>query len=589
MKKTNIVYLVALGLLVSMCTAQRPVTRSFPTPEPPVEPVQQALVDAGRLGYTGGNEARFYYVEGLKASQVRNDRREAARLFEKAVEADSAHSPSWFAAANNIVTADAERALTYSRRANELDPDNEWYRTQLANLLVMNQDYQGALAEFTELIRLAPTNPENYRMLAALYEVRQQPFSALGVLDSAEVKFGRIEQLTGYKRELYLKLNMFDQAIAETQEMIVEYPYNYENYLIAGDLYMMRGRDSLATVNLMRAAELNPGGLDVLGSLSNYYRAQGDMINFFATVQKMFANDQMELRAKTTVFRELTRDLPLYGGNYFAMTNLAATLRGQYPDNYEVLELYASNLFAGGKTEEGIAAYKDYLTDTTSVIEPYLMVMEGEAYLGRMDSMNKYSAIALEKFPDNVDLHIRRGQTLSYMDDHKGALVVYENALRLPQSDSLRSVIYTSIGDVHHSMGNDKKCFKSYDEALKLDKDNVVALNNYAYFLSLLDKDLDKALSMATRVQELEPGNSTYIDTYGWVLYRMGRYEQAKKVMQQAVSLDRRASKELLVHYGDVLHALGDNFMAKYYWEKALEAGYDKDEITLRMEKLGQK
>ena len=586
MRKANAVYLIALGLLVSMCTARKPAMQSQPMQEPKIAPVHRIAADAAEAGYGGSLAPMFYYTEGLKASEIRGDRQEAAELFEKAMKADSSHSPSYFAAANNIVPLNQKLALRYSRRANELDPANEWYRTQLANLLVMEKDYSGALTEYTELLKLAPNNPENYRMLAALYEVRQQPFSALAVLDTAEVKFGRLEALTNYKRELYLKLNLFDKAIEESLGMIGEYPYNYQNYLIAGDLYMMRGRDSLATVNLMRAAELNPGGLDVQGSLANYYRSRDDMVNFFAVMQKMYANDQLDVRVKTGMFRDLTRDRQFYGDNYYAMTSLITTLYGRYPDNYEIMEFYAQNLLGGGETEEGLAVYKNYITDTTSVAAPFETVIDGEAYLGRTDSVNKYSRMAIERFPDNVDMYLKRGAALSYMKDHKGALAVYEKALKLPMTDSLRSVVYCYAGDVYHQMGDDRRCFRDYDKALALDKDNVLALNNYAYFLSLTGKDLDKALSMATRVMELEPGDPTYIDTYGWVLYKMGRYEQAKKVMQQAVSLDRRASKELLVHYGDVLFAMDDFFMAKYYWEKAQEAGYDETEIAARMKKL---
>mgnify|MGYP002094605781 CR=1 FL=1 len=68
------------------------------------------------------------------------------------------------------------------------------------------------------------------------------------------------------------------------------------------------------------------------------------------------------------------------------------------------------------------------------------------------------------------------------------------------------------------------------------------------------------------------------------MLFKLGRTAEAKKVMQQAIALDSQNSPELLVHYGDILHAMGEQFMAEVYWRKALEKGYDADRITRRME-----
>ena len=95
-----------------------------------------------------------------------------------------------------------------------------------------------------------------------------------------------------------------------------------------------------------------------------------------------------------------------------------------------------------------------------------------------------------------------------------------------------------------------KQCYKAYDHSLRYDPDNAMVLNNYAYFLSLEGRELEKALTMSSR----------------------------------AIALDGQESAALLVHYGDILHAMGEQFMAEIYWRKGLEKGYDADQITRRME-----
>lgn len=570
---------------MSMCTTRKPAVRSYPTPVQRQEFQAQAAPTAAQMGYDGGREATFYYTEGLKWSNLHNDPVMASRMFDKAIECDSTHSPSYFAAASNIATLDPELALQYSLTANRLDSTNVWYQMQVARLLVLNRQFQEAMRTYNRLVRESPDNPENYRMLAALYEVTNQPYVSLSILDSAETKFGRLEEITGYKRELYLKLNMIDRALTTTQVLVNEYPFEYENYLILADIYMAQRRDSLAFGNLQKAQSLNPDGVDVMMSIANYYRTKGETDNFFRTLRRVFQSDGLPPERKIAVFKDITRDRDFYAAYYFQISSLAQTLMLKYPTDYQVVDLYASNLLMGGQTEDGLNVYKSYLSDTTSFVEPYDVILSGEAFLGRSDSVDKYSLMAIAKFPDDPDLYLRRGSALSFMKRYDEALKTYETALKMADTDSLRSVVHCMIGDMYHELGNNRQSFRSYDKALKLNPDNALVLNNYAYFLSLEEMELDKALQMARRVMELEPGNSTYIDTYGWVLYKLGRYEEAKKALQQAVSLDTTASKELLVHYGDILYALGDTFMARYYWQKALEMGYDSGEIEQRMQK----
>ena len=182
---------------------------------------------------------------------------------------------------------------------------------------------------------------------------------------------------------------------------------------------------------------------------------------------------------------------------------------------------------------------------------------------------------------------------LNYTKEYDKAIKAYQQSLRYARTDSLRGAIWGLIGDTWHQKaaagesGDEedfvlisrkgsfrsamKQCYKAYDHSLRYDPDNAMVLNNYAYFLSLEGR-------------ELTDNNPTYLDTHDWVLFKLGRTAEAKKVMQQAIALDGQESAALLVHYGDILHAMGEQFMAEIYWRKGLEKGYDADQITRRME-----
>ena len=164
----------------------------------------------------------------------------------------------------------------------------------------------------------------------------------------------------------------------------------------------------------------------------------------------------------------------------------------------------------------------------------------------------------------------------------------YKKGLKYAQSDSVKSAMAGIMGDHYHQEGDIKKTYDYYRRALKYNPDNETVLNNYAYYLGEEDRDLEKALEMSGRANELRPGNSTFLDTHAWILYKLGRYEEAKQFMLQAVSHDSSGSDVLFLHYGDILHKLGDDFMARIYWRKALEKGYDAKEIENRLKLTGE-
>ena len=117
-----------------------------------------------------------------------------------------------------------------------------------------------------------------------------------------------------------------------------------------------------------------------------------------------------------------------------------------------------------------------------------------------------------------------------------------------------------------------------------------MVLNNYAYFISEdSEGDFARALEMSSRVMELAKDNPVYLDTHAWVLYRLGRYKEAVPYIRTAISLDKSKSAELPLHYGDILAAQGNDFMAEVYWRRAEGLGYPAEQIELRIESLKNK
>ena len=598
--------------------------------------------------------ASHYYLQGIRMNSIYEDLPAAVACFNTALEYDSLHAPSYYELAI-LHFADPEKAMEYSRKANALEPGNIWFKQQLGRLYIMTGRYDEARKVYDEIVRLTPNNPENYRYLAALYEETGFPYAALTLLDSAETRFGFIEELSSYKRQLLVQTGLIDRAIAETQILTHNSPYDERNFVILGDLYARTNKDSLATEAYEQALAIDPGSIEALMSLSDFYRVRNDGTHFLSVTKRLFESDVLPLERKMTFFNDVIKNPDFYRQYYYAVNELVGTLMIKYPGNYEVVKLYAEHQINSGNVEGALATYKNALTDTSGM-ELYQTIIDIESYLKHTDSVTFYAERALERFPGEIELYFTKGYGQYHMKQYDESILTLTEAVRYAPSDSLKSVLYSSMGEIAHAKdslsagyvkyferalkydpenlhalynysdflvntgGNPEKALKNlrndslrsillgtigdmyyqrdslpgdrndayryYEKALKADPDNIHALNNYSYYLSLEDRDLEKALEMIGRVMELEPGDPTYIDTYGWILYKLGRYEEAKASLRQAVSLDAGASKELLIHYGDILYELHEYFMASVYWKKALEKGYDPVAIEERLKKI---
>lgn len=532
-------------------------------------------------------QASLFYLEGIKSNVLEGDSARAKAWFKKVLEIDSTHSPSLYELASLTALDQPEEALQYSLKANAIDTTNTWYKMQLGRLLIATQRYDSALTLYDQLIRMNPNDPDNYRLKALLYDQLGQPEKALEVLETAENRFGIIELLASHKLQLLLNTQQFDRAMAEARMLVETFPYNEDNYVVLAELYAMMNMNNLAQENYDKALSINPNSMRALASLNDFYKRQNDNVRFLETATKLFRLKEFPLETKLKFYEELFQNPSFVRNNFIQMGELVRTLAITYPEDLRTLDLYARYLIAGGSIEQALQLYKSHVTDSIPQKQIFNDIIGMEAYLKRADSVDKYTTIALERFPEDAELRLQKASVTAYMlEKPQEAVPLFEEALKYAKTDSLRSVIYGAIGDNYHTLGDDRKCFKAYDKGMKLDTTNVSIYNNYSYFLSLRNERLDKALEWAQKAVRLDPNNPTFLDTYAWVLYQLGRYEEARIPMRQAISLDSDNNKELYVHYGDILYKLGDRFMASYYWKKALENGYDAQEIENRLKQI---
>ena len=520
-----------------------------------------------------------WYADAIKHTTIHHDTLNAVAALGVILRKDSTHAP-----ALNLLsrlTKNPKSAVGFSERAYRQDTTNRYYLEDYGGALIRAGEYNKAVAIFEKIVAKS-TEPDHYRIYALLLDNSRRTAEAVSVLDSAEVRFGRIPQLGRMRQYFLLKTGQTLAAEADAHKAVEEAPYLAENHIALAEIYASTRRDSLALVSFKRAIEIDSLAIEPWGALGDYYQKKGDKSAYLAVLEHLFANTQLPLQAKINEWKSLANDINSYRKFFAKYDALIKRLYIYYPESKEVSELYAQHLIRSGNIEAALQLCKQLIDYKSPKLDDFTKVIEIENHLNRPDSVRRYTDLALARFPHNTDLLHMRGALAAQRKEYDDALANYNEALKHADNDTLRSTLWGAVGDVEHQRNDKKRCYKAYEKALRYFADNSMVLNNYAYYLSLEGRNLERALTMITRALALSNNNSTYLDTMAWVLYKLGRYDEAKKYMQQALSRDRAQSAELALHYGDILHALGEDFMAKTYWRKALERGADKEEIERR-------
>ncbi len=519
------------------------------------------------------------YAEAIKAVTIHKDTVGAIGAIEAVFQQDSNYAPALNLLSR--ITRVPKNAVEYAERAYLADTTNRYYLEEYGRALVQGGEYSKAVSVFDKIVQKS-TEPNDYRILAILLDGSRKTTEAIAVLDTAEVRFGRIPLLGRLRQYYLLKTGQTLAAEADAHKAIEEAPYLAENHISLAEIYSATRRDSLALASYQRAIAIDSLDVEPWLALGEYYQKRGDVGAYLTILERIFGNDQLPLQGKIEEWKSLSNDMNAYRKFYPQYDALIKRLYIRHPESKEVATSYAQHLILSGEVEEALRLCKQLIDYKKPNIEEFTRVIEIENHLNRPDSVRHYTDVALALFPHNTDLLHLRGALALQRKEFDDAIVLYNEALKHADNDTLRSSLWGAIGDVEHQRNEMKRCFKAYDKALRYHADNAMVLNNYAYFLSEDGKSLERALTMISRALALSQNNSTYLDTMAWVLYKLGRYDEAKKYMQQALSLDRHRSAELALHYGDILHALGEEFMARTYWRKALERGADKEEIERR-------
>lgn len=548
-----------LALAVSACKSSKPANDA-------------AIAGSQKKGIDEKVFQNFYF-EGLKEKALGNYP-EAIEHFDRCLKMVPDHPPTLYEKSQILEAArDYEGALALMEKAVAGEPDNRWFRDHLATLYQRVDNYPGAAEQYLRLTENYPGVPEYAYELANMYLYADELEKAAGVYDTLENRMGFNEDLTKQKYKIYLQLEDTDRARGEVEKLLASDPEEVQYYNMLANLYQQEGNIEKAIETIEALRTRFPDDPMVYLTLADYYREAGDREKSFEALQTAFANPSLDIDNKINILLTYYR---LSNGNEQATKEAYSLLElteQAHPEEAKVYAMYGDFLMRDEKIERARDKYKKAieLDDTRFLIWNQLLFIHYEK--GDTLALLEDSKRAIDLFPNQPIVYFFNGMSNLQLENYQDAVLSLEQGQGLVvENPQLQFQFFANLGDSYYHMGKHQQAWMNYERALRIDPESDFVLNNYAYYLSLQKQDLEKAKKMAFSCVKRNPDEPTYLDTYGWVLYQMGDYQNARTYLERAVK-NGGTQGEVLEHLGDALFQLGEIEQAVQRWEQARDNG----------------
>ena len=478
-------------------------------------------------------------------------------------------SPGIYFAISNIYSLQGkmQEALLEINNALKLSPDDIDYLEHKARIYYTMDNLNKAAEIYENILEIDSNfNPGLYS-LARIYEELKQPSKAIVIYEKLIDQIGFEMEILRRMYDIYSGFKDYDKCLEVVQYALKLDPYNSMFLQQLGALYVKLNRDSEAKEVFERYYVLNPENKNIQSELVKLYFKGNETERGFQNFAKLLGKDTLKYEEKVQV-GELYFNLISQDASASEITiNIFKNLNEFYPNEWipyyylGEMDISAQNIPSGvNKLQKALE-----LADTTK--DAYLQVGYTLFRIGKNDESYDILSKGLSLYPDDFRMNYFYGLTLQRKGRESDAVEYFVKALTI-SPDELS--VMTTLALSYNGLKRYEEADVIYERALKLDPYNVLVLNNYAYNLSERGVNLERALEMSKFTIDKEPNSASYLDTYGWICYKMGKYEEAKKYIEKAVSISG-SSAVLMEHLGDVYFALKDNINAKKCWEKALE------------------
>lgn len=514
----------------------------------------------------------------------------AEDMLKDIVEVDPSCDAAWYYLGNIAISrSDLETAQVYTSKAVNLDPKNFWYRYRLAQLHAVSSR-EAAIEMYESLIRDFPKKSDLYFEMLDLYLDQKEYDKALLTIDEIEKVIGPTDHLAIYAYRIYYALGREEEGL----EYLRKYNNRYSSPIvlsILADSELTMYNDSLAISYYDEAIDLDPTYSHALLGKAEACRMFRRYEEYFPALNRYVESASAPVSEKTDYLSTIvSKSEPQFIKRF--MPQLDTTLQRLsriHPSDSLVYNLRGVYYYYTGREDASLEQFRECAAAYPESFQAAATYIDFLMYTQRWKELSEEGRKTFERFPQETAFLEMAGVGDYNLGEYEKVLETCDKVLKIAPSDSSKTIrSWSTKGDVLHLLGENKKAYKAYEKALKINPDYVYVLNNYAYYLSMEGKKLNKAYEMSRKTVEAAPDNATYLDTFGWILYLRGEYSEAKSRFKTAMLHGGKDSAVILDHYAEVLFALKEYDLALVYWNLALQKN-EADNVPGLKQKVEQK
>ncbi len=580
MRKKYYLFVVLIFGLSSYTAAKKPV-------------VKGALVQ--RISDSAQRRFDYYFYEGLKQKE-NQQYDQAIETFRMCLSIDSLDAGAQ--SETGLLYAAVgmnNKALDCLEKAVKIDPANWWYNVQLISMYSELKNWKRAIQLTLNLQKKYPNKDDVYSMLATFYKETKEYDKAIAAYDKLESLNTITETVSFEKFQLYILSNKAQKGVTEIDKLISKYPTESRYKVLRGDIFMQQKMPAKAFEIYQAVLKDDPQNAYVYVSLSEYYKSVNKPDKALESIVSALKCEQLDVDTKVSVLGQYVEKLVQDSTKFGETESLFKLLVERYPLEEKVHGYYAVFLQYQKRNAEAISELETMININPKNDQTWIRLIQMSSLSKDFNQILTLTNRAIEHLPKLAVWYFYKGIAQFQLADYKNALVSYQKGLPLiaPTQAAMKSDFYAQIADIYYKLEQKDSAFVNYERSLAVNPQNNMVMNNYAYYLSLEKTQLKKAERMSAKTVEQEPKNSTYLDTYAWILYQEANYSLAKFYIERAV--DNLPKEEetgvILEHYGDILWMSGAEYEAKAMemWQKSYDAGNKSETLKQKITNKGWK
>lgn len=528
----------------------------------------------------------YYYMEAEKC-RLAGDYASAAELYQHCLDIrPDAPEAIYSLSLIQFYLRQDSLGIQRLRLATELDSKNPWYLETLASVYINQRDIDSAIPVLEKIASLQSRRSDVLSELAQMYKNAGRSQDAIDALNRIELLEGKSAQLSIEKYALYLDLKEKEKAFAELQSLCDEFPHEMNYKVLVGNQYLQSGELKKAKQIYDEVAKVAPSNHHLLLSMLAYYEEAKQPEKYAHLRDSLLYDSNGNSELRTALMRDYIDKAQRDSTLKEPMENAFQYILSQPQHDTQLLMLRASYLIHIKAPDSDVMdVMKKILEVDPSNALAMSRLLQYYALRNDYTNMEDICRHGVNYHPEELGYHFYLGVALVQQKKTKEAIDVFLQGLRTRTSDtppSLVSDVFSILGDEYFEEKMEDQAFAAYDSALVYQEDNISCLNNYAYYLCLQNRELDKAEEMSYKTIKKEPANKTYLDTYAWILFSKKEFTEARIYMDRVISpeatdekllSDDEATAALLEHAGDIYYHCSEPEKALRYWQLAQEKG----------------